>query len=774
MTEQLKKQTPPFQDGLIMLGLVFFLVSTYLVTTSLRYVSVDETMLFLPTRSLLGRASMDADMLFWTLTNIQGLGGHYYNIKDLAPSLLAIPAVMWAHVLGLSPMRATGLIAPLLTALTGGLMYRLIRRLGYAPVTGILGALTFGLASLAWPYAETFVTQPGAAFGLVVGLTGVQMASTARGERGAFLAGLGLGFASLNAIPTLIVVPVFALGLIDWQAWRKEGWQSKLWPAFRLLVAFGVGLGMFGVLHLLYNWVRFGDPLITGYQRFGDTNRLRLDFLGRGLFGILFSTPHGLIWYAPFVLLLPLGIGAGWRQHRQWTLLLIGQGVLITVLYSSYLGWWGGNAWGTRYLVPIMPALALLLVPWLAWLEGRSFWQRIGQALTFLVLLFSILQQGLTALLDSISSENTWYHEFEAAALSADVFHLPPVLTDLNHSAWPRLLAYLEQGRWDTLWFRQGQVDWVLLTAGLITLALAVSGLVAAIRGQIRRARYGLALQGGLIFALATLMLLRAPHHPSGYLPVETDPMTDLDTLISEVNARAISDDGLVVILPYTYLGWNDRTDGHIPEVGMDYENPLSQQIQAGLARMTRQHPRLWVLSENIERNDPMNGADGWLADRGFAGDQALIGRYWLVTYTFSSQMPALQALDETFGQGLIRLDADSTEVVARPEGGWVNVWLKWQVLRRVDERYTVFVHLRDSHGQVVAQHDGWPQAGYRPTDTWRPGEPLNDRHSLALPPDLPAGQYGIYVGWYINDTRLLLDSNGADSLLLATISLGQ
>ena len=83
------------------------------------------------------------------------------------------------------------------------------------------------------------------------------------------------------------------------------------------------------------------------------------------------------------------------------------------------------------------------------------------------------------------------------------------------------------------------------------------------------------------------------------------------------------------------------------------------------------------------------------------------------------------------------------------PPSGTIQVTLYWQALTDMDIPYTVFVHLLDTSGEVVAGHDGEPASGTRPTTSWVPGEFISDRHDLSLPADLPAGEYVIEVGMY-------------------------
>jgi len=104
---------------------------------------------------------------------------------------------------------------------------------------------------------------------------------------------------------------------------------------------------------------------------------------------------------------------------------------------------------------------------------------------------------------------------------------------------------------------------------------------------------------------------------------------------------------------------------------------------------------------------------------------------------------------------------------------------LYWKATERVAQDYTVFVHLLGpfnpaTGGPVWAQHDGQPLEGQYPTGHWLVGSVIKDRHVVALPPDMPPGEYQVEVGLYLlatgerlavtqsdgtQDTRILLRS---------------
>jgi hypothetical protein len=105
------------------------------------------------------------------------------------------------------------------------------------------------------------------------------------------------------------------------------------------------------------------------------------------------------------------------------------------------------------------------------------------------------------------------------------------------------------------------------------------------------------------------------------------------------------------------------------------------------------------------------------------------------------------------------------------PPDGWAGgatlpIAVTWETAMPLDQRYTVFMHLLDSAGQLVAQADQQPFGAFYPTDRWLPGVAVTDTHSLALPPALPPGAYTLLVGLYDPDSgaRLPLSNGPGDS----------
>ena len=94
---------------------------------------------------------------------------------------------------------------------------------------------------------------------------------------------------------------------------------------------------------------------------------------------------------------------------------------------------------------------------------------------------------------------------------------------------------------------------------------------------------------------------------------------------------------------------------------------------------------------------------------------------------------------------GSVRLTAAAIEV----EAGTPVLNLDWRIDAPIDPGQTVFVHVRNTGGEIVAQADGDPIGGLAPLSSWTPGDFIRERRPLILPPDLPAGRYTVAVGLY-------------------------
>jgi hypothetical protein len=112
---------------------------------------------------------------------------------------------------------------------------------------------------------------------------------------------------------------------------------------------------------------------------------------------------------------------------------------------------------------------------------------------------------------------------------------------------------------------------------------------------------------------------------------------------------------------------------------------------------------------------------------------------------------------------------------------GLLTVTPAWDVRALPEADYLVFLHLLDSRGQRVAQLNVAPGGAEFPaTSAWQPGRQIAVPLPLALPADLPKGEYRLLMGLYdvANDRRPPLTEgaaagaaiDGPETVLLETI----
>jgi hypothetical protein len=116
----------------------------------------------------------------------------------------------------------------------------------------------------------------------------------------------------------------------------------------------------------------------------------------------------------------------------------------------------------------------------------------------------------------------------------------------------------------------------------------------------------------------------------------------------------------------------------------------------------------------------------------------------WVYHVASGPQQPAAFSFDP--GIQLVGYDIAPPPYQA---GQVLRLQLYWQALEPLDKDYTVFVHLLDGAGQLIAQQDNFPGRGTRPTSRWEPGTTVMDPYDLDLPEDLAPGDLTVTLGLY-------------------------
>jgi 4-amino-4-deoxy-L-arabinose transferase-like glycosyltransferase len=160
-----------------------------------------------------------------------------------------------------------------------------------------------------------------------------------------------------------------------------------------------------------------------------------------------------------------------------------------------------------------------------------------------------------------------------------------------------------------------------------------------------------------------------------------------------------------------------------------------------------------------------VSAADGRVIGRPLLLDQPLEVSLWPLL----SEPPAVDAqIGATFGNPpFAALAGVSGLSLPLAPGEVAHLQLVWQGIAPIQDAYSVFVHVTDETGAIVAQQDGTPAGGVRPTSSWRTGEVIIDDRELFTGADMAPGEYDVWLGFYDPDSGVrpaaFLDSPSAD-----------
>lgn len=372
------------------IGIVVLLLLCYSYVLP-RWMDWSQTSRLALVRALVEQGTVRIDSYVETTGDYALYQGHYYSDKAPGPALLAAPfyAVIQPalrlepvqHLLGklagsgalaatardgalgiervelaLNQLLLTMLVVALPVALALALFDRLLLR-WFRPGPALATTLGVGLGTPLAPYAGNFYSHALVAGLLIAAWALVEFAAD-RTRRRTWLpvaSGLLLGLAAISEYPA-----VLAGGLVGCYAIWRLGWRSV-----PLLV-----LGSLPPLAALtvYDWIAFGTVLPIGYaysalwQEQHHTGFMSLTYpRPAALWGLSGGLFRGLFVRAPWLLLALPGAVLWWRYGRERAPLLLALAVSLALwlFYSSSRMWWGGFAAGPRYIVALVPFLAL-------------------------------------------------------------------------------------------------------------------------------------------------------------------------------------------------------------------------------------------------------------------------------------------------------------------------------------------------------------------------------------------------------------------------------
>ncbi len=205
----------------------------------------------------------------------------------------------------------------------------------------------------------------------------------------AWAAGLLAGLAVLVEYQMAIVVGALAIALLGRRSWG---------PAVRFAAA---GFP-FAVVMLGYQALAYGSPFRSGYEQKSVHADATLLITGIPKFSTAWSFlvgSRGLLLFTPIVAVGLVGLVVRWRRRREeGTAIALAVCGGFLLLQAGWVNPWGGESPGPRYVIPMLPFLALGLA---------QVWSSVPQVLRRLVLVVSICSMVLPSVTEHLMGDGS-------------------------------------------------------------------------------------------------------------------------------------------------------------------------------------------------------------------------------------------------------------------------------------------------------------------------------------------------------------------------------
>jgi hypothetical protein len=393
---------------IILIFAFFFLV--YVTSSSGHYDPWDGTEYFLLTESM---ALKHSAKLYPDQPTVQLLSTHSSPIKPNFPNscftcdlivkptysvgkfalltpAIAVPFYYAALIFSAPPATVVAVFAnSFVMSLTCVVLFCFSLELYKSKKIAFVLTLIFGVCSFIWPYNSSLMSDPTKTLCIFASAYFIYIATRhdkienirvnnnnrdldsgtnviAKNEnknKRVFFAGLGALFLGLSVIghPTsAILIPGFLAYFIFS---IRHGNNRKI-----LLLSFLIVLGGVLLFAGFTNYIRFGSFTKFGTTNYEEGQSLAVHRQWQGLIGLLVSPGKGLVFYFPIAILLPLTLRFMYAKNK---------GVFFITIYTFVSSWlffgtlffqgsiisasehWSGGWWGPRYLVPLLPFIAL-------------------------------------------------------------------------------------------------------------------------------------------------------------------------------------------------------------------------------------------------------------------------------------------------------------------------------------------------------------------------------------------------------------------------------
>ena len=305
---------------------------------------------------------------------LQDRRGHWLSTYPVMPAILATPVYVLPVVFGLTsgPTHTSGgltrtevvgtflskIAASAAVALSVALVYLAILQLAERRMAFWV-ALLYAFATSTWSVSSQGAWQTSYSGPLLAAMALCFLLARDTSRR-RYVVGAGVCLALAVACRPTTGIFALLLPMYVFRHHRRDVW------------VFLVCALVVGALLVAYNVYFFGN-IVGGYTGpYVAPYVFTLSQMAVGTYGLLLSANRGMLVLSPVLLIPFAGLIHVVRRRDDPLLLYLAIGILATILfYSTFTAWYGTFSFSYRYLVDLVPLLALFVPRVGAWL-GRS------------------------------------------------------------------------------------------------------------------------------------------------------------------------------------------------------------------------------------------------------------------------------------------------------------------------------------------------------------------------------------------------------------------
>jgi hypothetical protein len=325
--------------------------------------------------------------------------GHYFSLFPPGASVLALPLYIIGLKIGATQLM-TFLVSTIFAFLTMLLMVRFSKKLNLHWSTALFSAIAFGFATNAWGYSVTLVAHLISAFCILGGIYLAYL--TEKKWWHIALVWFLYSAAVFIDFPNLFIyIPIVGLMSLNAFEYTESPSRMHLKINFRYLITPIVFVALMS-LYGYYNYVNFGkasslsntlprvESVANEQKQVEHVNRetdafnaLETRNMLGGFQSFLISTDRGVLIYSPVILLFVFGVPLMKKKLKLLKVSLVAVAATCLTLYTMFGDPYGGWAFGSRYMIAIMPELCILAAYGLQKMKRYGKWRYILTRLVF-------------------------------------------------------------------------------------------------------------------------------------------------------------------------------------------------------------------------------------------------------------------------------------------------------------------------------------------------------------------------------------------------------